>query len=322
MAKMNGIDISKWQGKAGFNPQKVPADFIIIRATYGLRVVDQYMRYFANVAISLNKPIGFYHFATGEGGGVAEAKAFLAQVKPYVGKALLILDWEAGTLAKGPGYAKDFCDYVYKETGVIPILYTNTFVPNSYNWKEFLAAGYKYLWGAEYNKNQEQRGYNPHPDNKHLPTNGFTEIIRQYSSNTYLPGYSGRLDVNEAYIDRYEWQNLCKKVAVQQEPKPTLTNEQIALKIIDKQDGWAGVNGNARKVKLESLGYNYREVQDTINRIIEERKRGEEYYTVVSGDSLSKISSKYKISLNDLLKLNPDITNPRIIKVGQRIRIK
>ena len=320
MAKMNGIDISKWQGKTGFNPNQVPADFVIIRATYGIRTVDPYWKYFANAAISGNKLIGFYHYATGEGGGAVEAKAFLDQVKPYVGKALLVLDWESTTLAKGPGYAKDFCDYIFEKTNVIPILYTNTYVPNSYNWKDFLAAGYKYLWGAEYNKNQEQHGYNPKPDNKHLSTNGFTEIIRQYSSNTYLPGYSGRLDVNEAYIDKYEWQNLCKKVLVQ--PKQKLTNEQMAWKIINKEDGWAGVNGNARKIKLESLGYNYREVQDTINRLLDEMKHGVVYYTVVSGDCLSKIASKYKISLNDLLKLNPDITNPRIIRVGQKIRVK
>lgn len=321
MAKMNGIDISKWQGKAGFNPTKVPADFIIVRVSYGLRVIDQYFKYFANATLSMNKPLGLYHFATGEGGGAVEAKIFIEQVKPYIGKALLVLDWEGSTLAKGPGYAKEFCDYVYKTTGVIPILYTNTYVPNSYNWKEFLAAGYKYLWGAEYNKNQEQHGYNPKPDNKHLPTNGFTEIIRQYSSNTYLPGFSGRLDVNEAYIDKYEWQNLCKKATVQTKPQPKLTNEQIAWKIINKEDGW-GVNGAARVSKLQANGYDPKAVQDTINKILADAKEGKEYYTVVSGDNLSRIANKYKISLNDLLKLNPDITNPRVIKVGQRIRIK
>ena len=44
-------------------------------------------------------------------------------------------------------------------------------------------------------------------------------------------------------------------------------------------------------------------------------------YKVVKGDTLSAIAKKYKITLAELKKLNPQITNPNVIKVGQVINI-
>ena len=44
-------------------------------------------------------------------------------------------------------------------------------------------------------------------------------------------------------------------------------------------------------------------------------------YTVVKGDTLSAIAKKYGITLQELLKANPQITNPNLIKVGQVINI-
>ena len=46
------------------------------------------------------------------------------------------------------------------------------------------------------------------------------------------------------------------------------------------------------------------------------------YHTVVRGDTLYKIAAKYNTTLNNILKLNPDIKNPSLIKPGQKIRVK
>lgn len=45
-------------------------------------------------------------------------------------------------------------------------------------------------------------------------------------------------------------------------------------------------------------------------------------YTVQRGDSLSKIAKKHGMSLKELIELNPQITNPDIIYVGDAVRLR
>lgn len=65
---------------------------------------------------------------------------------------------------------------------------------------------------------------------------------------------------------------------------------------------------------------------DGIAKILGLKKKGggskSEYYVVKSGDSLSRIAAAHKTTLSNLLKLNPQITNPDKIYVGQRICVK
>jgi uncharacterized YkwD family protein len=44
-------------------------------------------------------------------------------------------------------------------------------------------------------------------------------------------------------------------------------------------------------------------------------------YIIQSGDTLNGICKKYEYSLNELLKCNPHITNPNVIKPGQNINV-
>lgn len=46
-----------------------------------------------------------------------------------------------------------------------------------------------------------------------------------------------------------------------------------------------------------------------------------EYYTVKSGDTLSKIAKKYNTTIDNLVKLN-NIKNPNIIHVGDKLKVK
>ena len=48
----------------------------------------------------------------------------------------------------------------------------------------------------------------------------------------------------------------------------------------------------------------------------------EEYYIVVKGDTLGAIARKFNMALNKLLGLNPNIKNPNLIHVGDKIRVK
>ena len=88
---MRGIDISGWQ--KGIQLDKIDLDFVIIKATQGTTITSNSFADQANQAFKLGKKVGFYHYAGG-GGAEAEAKHFFNAVKPYLGKAILVLDWE------------------------------------------------------------------------------------------------------------------------------------------------------------------------------------------------------------------------------------
>lgn len=321
MANMLGIDVSHWQKT--INLKTIQANFVIIKATQGTSYRDECFGKFANDILSSGKLFGMYHFADGKSTGKKEAKWFLENVKTYIGKGLLVLDWEANALAKGPSYAKEFCDTIYSATGVLPILYCSKSVLTSYDWKEFIKT-YKYVWVAEYGANQTKQGYVGYPTSGRS-INGFTEIIRQYSSKTVLPGYTGNLDANVAYFDSNKWNQLSKKVVA---PTPTpakpdkkLSVTEVANKIINKEDGW-GVNGSARVKKLKEAGYIPEQVQAEINKIIDSKKDPASYYTVQKGDTFTKIAKNNNMTIDQLKKLNPDIVDINKIEVGQKIRIK
>lgn len=127
---MRGIDISHYDGwplKA--DPAKAynDSDFIIVKATQGTSY--KYVDYFKpaiDKALADNKLIGAYHYATGED-AVKEADYFISVVKPYIGKAILALDWEAlqnKAWKKDYSWAKRFVDRVKAKTNVTCFLYT------------------------------------------------------------------------------------------------------------------------------------------------------------------------------------------------------
>lgn len=45
------------------------------------------------------------------------------------------------------------------------------------------------------------------------------------------------------------------------------------------------------------------------------------HYIVQQGDSISELAERYKISMEEILRFNPEITNPDMIRVGQVIRL-
>ena len=142
---LNGIDISNWQPDIDLS--KVASDFVIVKTTEGTDYVSPVADTQIQQALKLNKLVGVYHYATGAG-AVNEAKFFLSNIKGYMGKALLVLDFEGEAIAGGPTYAKAFLDTVYQATGIRPLLYTSKSVVNQYDWS---AVSNEYdLWGAQY----------------------------------------------------------------------------------------------------------------------------------------------------------------------------
>ena len=49
--------------------------------------------------------------------------------------------------------------------------------------------------------------------------------------------------------------------------------------------------------------------------------QAQQYHTVSAGDTLWGISLRYGVSLQSVLQLNPQISNPNLIFVGQKVRV-
>ncbi|MFD8263406.1 peptidoglycan-binding protein [Streptomyces griseoluteus] len=45
------------------------------------------------------------------------------------------------------------------------------------------------------------------------------------------------------------------------------------------------------------------------------------FYTVKKGDNLTKIAAMYDLTLDQILEWNPDITDPDVIRIGQKVRV-
>lgn len=206
---MKGIDISHWQ--QGINLAAVDCDFVIIKATQGTKYVDPCFQKFCAQAMSLGKKIGLYHYY-GSGEPEAQAEHFLQTVRSYIGKAVLVLDWEVDQnpdFKKGPALPKRFLDYVLAKTGVHPLIYMSKSVCREYNWTEVVKGNYG-LWMAQY-ANKKPTGYQDKPwtDQKGLGAfNGYA--IHQYSSAGRLPGYGGSLDLDIAYMTPAAWDKYAK----------------------------------------------------------------------------------------------------------------
>ena len=96
---------------------------------------------------------------------------------------------------------------------------------------------------------------------------------------------------------------------------PAKSNEQIAQEVLAGKWG----NGNDRKNRLSAAGYDYNTIQNIVNG--KSGASSAQYYTVQSGDTLSGIAAKYGTSYQKVAQLN-GISNPNVIYVGQRLRVK
>lgn len=315
---MNGIDISSWQ--RDINLSAIKADFVIVKATEGIGYVDKSCDMLFQKALSLGKKLGFYHFArpTANNDPVREADFFYENCKGYFGKAIPILDWEAEN-KHNVAWAKKWLDRVYQRSGVKPVIYMSESVVNSYDWSSVANADYG-LWIAKYRDNNTDYNYN-------MANAGSRPKVKwwkfycmwQWTSTGRLNGYSGNLDCNVFYGDGTTWDKYAGKSGTTQPVKPTQpvkkSNEEIANEVIN--GAWG--NGDDRKQRLTSAGYNYTVIQAIVNKLMGANKAV--YYTVRSGDTLSAIASKYGTTYQQLAKIN-GIANPNKIYPGQKIRVK
>lgn len=209
---LKGIDISNWQ--SNINLSAINADFIIVKSSEGIGWTDPSFSKLYNAAKNTGKRLGVYHFArpTANNDPVEEANSFLSVIKKQdvIGKAILVLDWEAEN-KHNTTWAKKWLDRVYSQTGVKPMIYMSESVVNAYDWSAVANAGYT-LWVAKYRDNTPDYNYDMSnagtvPKVKHWKT----YKMWQWTSSGRLNGYSGNLDCNEFYGTTSDWDALVGK---------------------------------------------------------------------------------------------------------------
>ena len=201
-----GIDLSSWQGiSAGDNADS----FVIAKATEGANYVDKMCDKHIQKALKDGKLVGVYHFARPDKNKAeVEADWFVKNIKGYIGKAILVLDYEVAPYSDNWSYA--FMCRVHEQTGVWPMLYASASKINGYTWAR--TAAVSGLWIAGYPKKYDVPVPSK-PEIKDMPYKiGDWKFwaIWQYSSS------AGSLDRDIANLDATQWM----KYAGSNDPQP------------------------------------------------------------------------------------------------------
>lgn len=348
---MQGIDISGWQ--KGIDLAAVPCDFAVCKATQGTGFTSSDCVRQVGQAMALGKKVGVYHYIGGQG-AVAEMDFFINSIQNWVGKAMIVLDWEQGeNRAWGDlGYLERCIARVKERTGVPPVVYASASV---FPW-DLCKKHNCGTWVAQY-ANNKPTGYQDAPWNE----GKYGCTMRQYSSTGRLPGYGGNLDLNKFYGDAAAWDRYANpNGTAQPQPQPApqpAAPQGSTLELVDRVMRGEFGAGDARRA---ALGSRYGEVQEFINHIasasvdtlaaevmagkygngdVRKRVLGTRYkavqdkingasrpatqrvYTVKPGDTLSGIAQKvgWGGDWRGLASKN-GISNPNRIYAGQKIR--
>lgn len=349
---LRGIDIASYQ--AGIDLSVVPCDFVIVKATEGVNYVNPDCDRAVQQAIKLGKYWGTYHYVNGSG-AVAEADYYVNNVKGYVGRGILCIDWESGSNRAWGNYAylETLVSRVIERTGIKPLIYVQA---SAYAPTAAVAQRHDCgLWIAQY-ADMNATGYQDTPWNE----GAYNCAIRQYSSAGRLNGWNGNLDLDKFYGDANAWRKYAgaSGAAKPGDPLAGKSDNQLADEVIAGKYG----DGDARK---KALGNRYGAVQAIVNQRLadplagktdaqlaseviagkygdgENRKRalGNRYnavqsivnqklggghqsrtYTVRAGDTLSGIAARYGTTWQHLQQIN-GIADANRIYPGQVLRI-
>ena len=343
---IKGIDVSEFQGN--INWDKVKADgikFAILRVGFGMDVTsqdDKYIERNIEECERIGMPYGVYLFsyANSVEKAKSEAEHTLRLIKGHTLTMGVWYDIEDNATSGSVGketltnIINTYCNTI-KNSGYDVGIYANL---NWLNNKIEASVQEKWpIWVAQYYKECQYKG---------------KYVIWQYASDGKVDGISGNVDMNYFYgklqedtenTDKKSVDELAQEVidgkwgdgearkkkleaagydynAVQDrvnemlaKPKKSIT--EVAKDVINGKYG----NGDERKKKLEAEGYDYDEVQAKVNQLLGATVT--KTYTVKSGDTLSGIASKYKTTVDKLVKDN-NIKNANLIYVGQKIVIK
>ena len=298
---MYGIDISKHNGDINLEPYR--GQFVIIRAGYGNFTKDE--KFARNVieCKRLGIPFGvyLYSYALNAEEAKAEAHALLKVIEPIKNEIKVGVWFD---MEDADGYKnKHGFKFTHENISAICYAFAKTIEDAGYysgiytssSWLPYIKPECDRFdkWVASWGTNDGTLQNN---------TSKFG-TIHQYTSKP--------IDKNIMYADisRYD---MIKKNTSEKNPLDAFTNGELADKVIAGEFG----AGDARK---NALGARYEAVQAIVNKKL--GIKNPVYYTVKSGDTLSKIASRFGTTYQKIAQMN-GIGNPNRIHVGQRLRVK
>lgn len=309
---MIGIDISEYQSSIDWNLIKSSVDYIIARDGYGFHTEDKLFKNHIDNAKKAGIPIaGIYHFSYSISPSDAIIEADFAMKKFNEAgldknSAIIFFDFEDDSIryARDKGVTigtneviditKAFCDTLKKNGYRYGVYYNNNFYRNYYNGGKAIPEG-AIKWYADYRSNPTKSIIN-------------SSDLFQYSSTGKIDGIKGNVDLNEGDFTKFTSKSEAKqvteepkdynaiakdvvagkygngderkkKLGADYEPVQKIVNEIVKEKKPVTDEVVANViagkygNGDERKTKLEADGYIYRDVQDAVNKALENKNK-------------------------------------------------
>ncbi len=319
-AAMNGVDYSSWQSPTA--PCNVQADFGIVKVNQGT-YQNPYWRTQAKCVADKGEGLGLYDYASGMD-ATMEADTFVDLIGDYVGKAVLVLDWESNqNRAWGDSnWIRTWVNRVHARTGVWPMVYVSrayvSQIPSDV--REHCA-----LWVAQYASNAVT-GFQSSPWN----AGASGEAMIQYTSHGWLNGYAGFLDLNLFMGERWQWDAYAKPAGAKpgngtpstpatKQPEP----QQCGNSCVTVRPGdtvskyWADWWNVSVPSGNPSLIYPGQTICHKGSGVASVPVRS---YTVRAGDTLSGIATRYGTTVSHIGGYRSG--DPNLIYPGEVVRIQ
>lgn len=307
---MFGIDVSEHQGIINWEVVKNQIAFAILRLGWtgnkNNHTLDTQFERNYNECKRLGIPVGIYvyNYCNSENTVISGANWVIEKLKGKTLELPVYIDMEDASIkALGKGSLTNICiafNTVIEKAGLWAGVYANLDWFNNYLNKEELKRRYT-CWIAHYTSGNEK--YKGEYD------------IWQNSSRGRINGISGNVDTNYMYRDLINQIAGINKPTAQKPIKKS--NEEIADEVIAGKWGNGIGENEPRRVNLTNAGYDAQIIQSIVNQ----KLQVSQYYTVKSGDNLTKIAKMYGTTVNQLVSWN-NIKNPNLIRIGQKLRVK
>ena len=323
--KYQGIDVSDWQGYINYNQVKKDGiEIVYIKASQGQNIKDPYFEINYENAKANNLKIGFYHFLTATNINEAKQEAvfFSSVISGKQANCKLALDYE-----KFNGINKEeinqiaqaFIKKVEELTKKQVIIYSDLY--NSTKTFSIQTANTSELWLAYY-------GDYKNIENENTSWQNFIGI--QYTDRGRVSGIRANVDRN-MFTEKIFLDNQTEILKI--ENPIGITNTDVIYYTVKSGDTLSkiameygtsvGEIAEINKILNINLIYPGQILKIITNSKIhgtESNGLGKTYYTIKSGDTLTSIAFRYRVTVEQLVNWNY-IQNPNLIYPGQRIII-